>query len=241
MAFKRDQAESAFALTALPEPGGGSGPAAWVRSVFSGVRELVQPRSRPILEARPEFAEAFRLLALELISRQTPGPDAHPVKTVAVLGAYRGEGRTLTVAGLAAALAELGHKAIAVETDRRQSGLAWLLGVSPNAARVSASGCLETRVSDLLLLPRAVAGNWLENAETVRKLVAMLRQQADYVIFDSPPCLQYSDAFLLAAAVDGVMFVVGRRQQDAEQQRVIQARLARLGANTLGLVYNSRV
>lgn len=229
--------------------------------------------------ASPAFAEAFRLLALSVMGLGT----TRPVKTIMVMGAYPGDGRTTTVANLGIALAELGSRVLAVEADARAPGLASLLGVGaqPRPLARSALSVVSTSFEGLLLV-RPAWGNAAVDPPTAEQAALPLlkraqqmvsargrrqeRQEsepvlpalrtieafiqdtcqqksreeplADFVILDSPPCLRYSDAFLLAPQVDGVLYVVRRRRQDVEAQQGIQARLRALGANVVGAVYN---
>ena len=45
---------------------------------------------------------------------------------------------------------------------------------------------------------------------------------------------------MLAPVVDGVLYVVRRRQQDVVEQRSTIARLSRFGGRVLGAVYNEK-
>jgi Mrp family chromosome partitioning ATPase len=72
----------------------------------------------------------------------------------------------------------------------------------------------------------------------IREVVGSLRKVADFVVVDSPPCLHDAEAFLLGSFVDGIIYVVRRRPQDARAQREIRAQLDRLGTRVLGVVFN---
>ena len=50
-------------------------------------------------------------------------------------------------------------------------------------------------------------------------------RQADIVLLDSPPCLLYSDAFVLSPLVDGILYVVRSGSQDKAAQRRVQRQL----------------
>ena len=65
-----------------------------------------------------------------------------------------------------------------------------------------------------------------------------LSEYADIVLFDSPPCMLYSDAYLLAPLTDGVLYVVRAGSQDKAAQRRIQRQLQQAKARMLGVVFN---
>ena len=69
-------------------------------------------------------------------------------------------------------------------------------------------------------------------------VMAELSEEADYVLIDSPPCVLYSDAFLLAPLTDGVLYVVRSGSQDKASQRRVQRQLQQAKARMLGVVFN---
>src|SRR5438445_671920 len=80
-------------------------------------------------DPRSAAAEAYRTLALNL---QFSSLD-QPLRTVAVTSPSAGEGKTTTVANLAAVLAESGRRVIAVDADLRRPGLHALFGLRNDA------------------------------------------------------------------------------------------------------------
>jgi Mrp family chromosome partitioning ATPase len=190
---------------------------------------------------KPAFAESFRLLAGTL--RQLA--EAQPLQTVLVMGAYAGDGRTLTVANLGRALAEAGERVLLVEADQRRPALrrhfVTARAEAPEAgADRSPIVIMPTSVPNLDLVTCAATPKGEGDPAALERALAALRPQCDYIVVDSPPCLRYADAFLYAPLVDGVLYVVRRRGQDVAAQRDAQARLARLGARVLGVVFNER-
>jgi Mrp family chromosome partitioning ATPase len=188
---------------------------------------------------RPEYAEAFRLLALNM--RQVAASTS--LRSILVMGALPGDGRTLTAANLGVALAGTGCRVVLMESDGRKPQLARLFGAAPEAwaaeapLNVDRPRAAPTGVPNLaVVLPVARDGVLARMA--LPPLLAALRSVADFVILDSPPCLQFADGFLLSTHTNGVLYVVRRRQQDAAAQRAVQEQLARLGANVLGVVFN---
>lgn len=215
------------------------------REVADSIRSRIErlaPRSRPLLEGevRADFSQQFRLLALtvqQLAAQQ-------PLQTILVMGAYPGDGRTMTVAHLGMALTEIGYRVVVLDSDARNPELGQLLREeelgdegAPTRGPLPPMA-VPTRVPGLMLVPSSSLDLARRDPSVMTELLSALKAMADFIILDSPPCLRYVDAFFLARFVDGVMYVVRRRQQDAGAQHAVQSQLARLGARVLGVVYN---
>jgi Mrp family chromosome partitioning ATPase len=69
-------------------------------------------------------------------------------------------------------------------------------------------------------------------------LIDMLREQYDFVIFDSPPLLAVTDASVIAARVDGV--ILGLQITKRGRPAAVEAtdKLDAIGAKILGVVVN---
>jgi capsular exopolysaccharide synthesis family protein len=100
---------------------------------------------------------------------------------------------------------------------------------------------LRTPFSRLAILPAgpvpANPGEVLGSGR-MRAVIEELAKEADYVLLDSPPCLQYAEAYLLSNMVDGVLYVIRAGSQDAAAQRRVQRQLQQAKARLLGVVFN---
>ncbi|HLH74616.1 MAG TPA: hypothetical protein VKX96_15115 [Chloroflexota bacterium] len=180
-------------------------------------------------EPRSAFAETFRLLAVNVeslaVSQQT--------QVILVMSAYPKEGRTTTVVNLGQSLAELGHRVVIVQSDLpTQNGKGKDDLKKPGLLAGPAIG---KPIVPGTMMPLNVTGG---NPAAMKELLATLRPLTDFILLDSPACLQQADAFVLAPLVDGVIYVVRQRRHDVAAQRDIQAQLARLGVRVLGAVFN---
>jgi polysaccharide biosynthesis transport protein len=72
----------------------------------------------------------------------------------------------------------------------------------------------------------------------MKAVIDELAEDADCVLIDSPPCLLYSDAFLLSPLTDGVLYVVRAGSQDKAAQRRVERQLQQAKARILGVVFN---
>ncbi len=92
--------------------------------------------------------------------------------------------------------------------------------------RVMTSGTVPPNPADLL------------GSERMRALVEHVAEEADIVLFDTPPTLAVTDAAALATTVDGVLLVtdVGRSKRAALRQAA--ETLNRVDANLVGVILN---
>lgn len=131
-----------------------------LRRQSSGLSEIASTDGhapKGLTGASSAFSEAYRMLALSIARLD----ETRPMRTIIVMGAYPGDGRTTTVANLGIALAELGKRVLVVESDARAPQLASFLGVpsQPQAVPRNALSVLATRFDGLLLVRPVWAAN----------------------------------------------------------------------------------
>jgi Mrp family chromosome partitioning ATPase len=72
----------------------------------------------------------------------------------------------------------------------------------------------------------------------MENLIEQLSQQADLIIFDSPPVLAVTDAVVLGRQVDGVLLVADAGQTREQALAQASEELRKTGANLLGVALN---
>lgn len=187
-------------------------------------------------------AEQVRALRNRLVALN---PDGEP-KTLVVSSATRNEGKTVTALNLAMALAELERcQVVVVDGDLRGGAVERCLNLNH-----------EQGLSDVLLgnaaLDRALRpagfrtlqvigpGTRVANpaevlaASRLDDLFARLKERFQYVIVDTPPVLQCTDAGVLAARADGTLVVLRLERTMRRQAREAVRQLQEVGANVLG-------
>lgn len=133
-----------------------------------------------------------------------------------------GEGKSTVSINLAAALAQSGKQVILVDADMRRPTLHKLLEVDGSKGlanliirgREDTSFLKGTLITNLRLLPAGrIPPNPAEllGSERMKDVMVWLQQQADYVIFDSPPVLAVTDGVVLSQLVDSTLFVIGEQ------------------------------
>lgn len=199
------------------------------------------------MEPRSSISEAIRTLRTNI---QFSSVD-RPVCRLMVTSTGPSEGKSLTAANLAIVFAQAGQSVVLVDTDLRRPTLhklfdlsnatgvtngllgdanpgigEWLLSTSVENLRLLASGPLPPNPSELL------------GSQRMGKLIEHLSEQADLVIFDTPPVLAVTDAAVLSRQMDGVLLVVeAGGTRDREARRAMKE-LTQVDAPVLGAVLN---
>src|SRR5438105_2247814 len=183
------------------------------------------------------FAEAYRSLRANISFSSID----RPVKTMVVMSAAPHEGKTTTTINLGIIMAQAGRHVLLVDADFRHPTLHHLVGLAPNGKKtlpglsnliVGRSGVEEvvqpSGFARLSLLPAGVMPpnpGELLGSQRMRAVLGELSEHADIVLLDSPPCLLYSDAFVVSSMVDGVLYVVRSGSQDKAAQRRVHRQL----------------
>jgi protein-tyrosine kinase len=197
-----------------------------------------------------KFAEAYRNLRANISFSSLD----QPAKTILVTSAGPNEGKTTTLLNLGIIIGQAGPRVLVVDADFRHPSLHQLIGYGTNGKRlflglsnlitgtaqlrdvVLPSGFARVGVVPAGAIPRNPGE--LLGSHRMRAVVEELATQADFVLLDSPPCLQYAEAFFMSSMVDGVLYVVRAGAQDPTVQRRVQRQLQQAKARMLGVVFN---
>jgi capsular exopolysaccharide synthesis family protein len=172
-----------------------------------------------------------------------------PIRSLLITSSVPGEGKTVTAVNLGAATALSGRRVIIVDADLRRPTLHDKFGLTrqPGLTSVlightSLEEALQTTpIPGLQLLscgPIPPNPAELLSSRAMHDMHRQLMQMADLVIFDSPPVLATADAQVLAAQVDGVVYVVQLGETRKSAVRFAADLLRQARARTLGVVFN---
>ena len=189
--------------------------------------------------------EAFRHLRTNIYAVAEGGPPY----TFLVTSAEPGEGKSTIVTNLALAMAQSGHRVIAVDADLRRPTLHTNFRLSN---RIGLSSVLEgkltlqqavqdTKISGVSVLtsgPLQTNPAELVGSRQMRALLKEMPQHFDMVVVDAPALLPVTDGAVIAPMVDGVLLVVDCAQSEREAVRSACRELAGVGARLIGLVVN---
>ncbi len=198
------------------------------------------------VDAEGAAAEAYRVLRTNLAFSTAR---EHPLRSLIFTSPGPGEGKSTTVANLAAVLAARGDRTLLIDADLRRGELhdAFDLLRSPGLSDLLA-GELDQREAirpavrpSLDLLPagkRPPNPSELLGSQAMADLLAGWRDVYRWVLLDAPPVLAVTDAAVLAALTDGAVLVLraGETDRRAGWQGIQQLR--RVDARIVGAVLN---
>jgi polysaccharide biosynthesis transport protein len=211
-----------------------------------GWRKRDQTRLVTTTASGSPAAEAYRNLRtnLQFISRDGS------MRVISVTSPQAGEGKTTTVANLAATLARTGKRVVALSADLRKPrlhrffGLANDQGLSSILAGQAQLADVARRVEGLDSLRVVTSGPVPPNpaellsSDAMQSLLELLRSTADYVVVDTAPALFVSDPMIVAPRVDGVLVVVDADATTGGSASHAVDQLAQVGAKVIGSVLN---
>jgi Mrp family chromosome partitioning ATPase/capsular polysaccharide biosynthesis protein len=209
-----------------------------VRDYLSGMRTLT-----------PDVWDSYRgLLANLSVLGELP-------RTIVVTSAGPAEGKTITAVNLAVTLASRGTRVVLVDGDVRRPMVASVFGVAAQPggfADLVATGEIGPRtlvpapgeldsLELVLASPEKVDDrDYFFDPRTVARALALLQEETEVVIIDSPPLTEVPDALTLAAAADAVLIAVrlGRTRRDKLNE--LRRQLAQRGIAAAGFVVTTR-
>jgi capsular exopolysaccharide synthesis family protein len=157
------------------------------------------------------------------------------------------EDRTELAATLAIAMADLDRRVLIVDADLRRGKLASYLDLEGGIGLTDVlRGAVQVTdamqrwgLGPMFVLPAGSGTdrpNELVQSDAMARLVTVLQQQFEVVIFTAPPLLVASDAAILANATGGALVVVEMGRTTRAQLVAALSALDRVGAETIGLV-----
>jgi len=198
---------------------------------------------------RSPASEAFRALRTSLLLSR-PGK---PPQTILLTSALSGEGKTTAAINLAVTLAQLGDRTLLVDADLRKPSIGRIFGLGPSkhlglSSYLAGAAPLEKvitphpEVPNLAVMPAGpVPPNPAEMLSSQRliELLASLREEFKFVIFDSPPVLSVTDAVVLSVLADCVLLIARSGETPKEALRRSKEVLAAVNSPLLGVVLNA--
>lgn len=196
-------------------------------------------------DPRSPAAEAYRTLRTNI---QFSSLDK-PLRTLLATSTAPDEGKSTTLANLAVTMAQAEQRVILVDCDLRRPSQHTLFEL-PNEAGLTSLMLAEdaelplqeTGVPGLSLLtsgPLPPRPADILGSRRMEAVIARLRDQADIVLFDTPPVVVVTDAAVLATRMDGVLLVFQAGKTSRERAREARRLLENVKANIIGVVLNN--
>ncbi len=195
----------------------------------------------PPVEAVQVLRSGLRVAAIDFTPRK-----------IALVGSQHGVGRSTIVLHLARTLVQEGKRVLVVDADFRSStSLARRLQMKPQGGlmevvtgkRSLAEVLMRTPFGARLLPAKAAKLAVPLNTEELfrssgfSRLLEELGAQADVILFDTPPIIEYADTLELLPHLDGVIFVLDGRENVTDFERSVDLVRAS-GVRSLGVVFN---
>lgn len=218
-----------------------------------GVVPLLGKEESPqeaLADVRSGFSEAYYSLRTALQFSTANGAP----RSLLITSARASEGKSTTAYAVALNLAKIGKRVLLADGDLRNPSMHRMLGLH-NArgfsTLLSGAGDLSDLVQPSGLdnlsflpcgpLPPNPAELWA--SDRLRDFLREAMSRYDHIVIDGPPVLGFADAPLLAAAVDGTLFVLESRGTRRAQARGAIRRLLIGDALLVGVVltkFNTR-
>lgn len=206
------------------------------------------PSERLVTVRHPKspISEAYRAMRTNL---QFSSLD-RSVRSLVVTSPNPMEGKSTTIANLGVVMAQAGKSVVLVDSDLRRPMLHKIFQISNKGGLTSVlleedpvvDGHLQqTGIENLRILtsgPLPPNPSELLGSQKMQRLIEVLTDRADVVIFDTPPALPVTDAAVLATQTDGVLVVTdaGKTRRASVKQAVDNLR--KVGGHLLGIVVN---
>lgn len=227
-------------------------------TTLAGIAEIKENSSKLITVngAQSPIAEAYRVLRTAVLFADTH--DQSSLKTLSVISAIPGEGKSTTAANLSVVLAQAGYNVLLIDGDLRRPtqhrifelsnkrGVTSLLlqmdvDESEESIREMVEETLQPTYSNRLNIltcgPIPPNPSEMLGSNKMRRLLNAVEQAYDYVLLDGPPLLSVADGMILSRQADGVIYVAGATTKK-EEVKEAALRLREINANVIGSVLN---
>ena len=193
------------------------------------------------------LVERLRALRTQLMLRWFREDPAR--KTLAILSAARGEGRSFLAANLAVLFSQLGQRTLLVDADLRNPAQHKLFGLGNRvglSALLSGRGGPETiqRIPGLQHLSVLPAGTIPPNPDELlarpvfERLLHQLADQVDVILVDAPASSESADAQMIAVRAGAAVIVVRKNSSRAWRVQGVSENVSDGKATVVGAVLN---
>ncbi len=198
------------------------------------------------IETPAALAEAFRGLRTSVLLSTAD----RPPRTLLISSSRPSEGKTTISVNLAISLAQLNKRVLLIDGDLRRPSVrkafemenslglvSYLTGQQEWRAAVRSTGI--GNLDALVCGPVPPNPAELLSSERMRTLLEEAREEYQFVLVDSPPLLNVSDARILARLTEGMILVVKGGETPRELAQRAQGYARDVGANLIGVVLNN--
>ncbi len=191
----------------------------------------------------PEVFESFLTLAIQLEQRDR-GPSS-----LMITSPSRADGKTTSAINLAVTLARLGRSVILLDFDLRNPQVGRALGMGGIATTPAQLGdprqnldsfLVDTELPNLRILPirPGESGDPVTGTDSAgtQGLIRAARAAADWVVVDSPPLGEVSDALTMSREIDDILVVMRPGNTSRSHLKILGDLLDRTGHRPAGCI-----
>ena len=171
------------------------------------------------------------------------------LQTIVVTSSSPAEGKSTVAANLAVVLSQQDHRVLLVDTDLRKPTIHYTFRTQNKyglSTIITGQGNFEdiineSSVAGVDVLPSGpIPPNPSEmlSSKRMKQFIAEVKNEYDYVIFDTPPVNAVTDPQIMAGLVDGVVLTVRSGKTDRAEARYSVDLLKKVEAKILGVVLN---
>lgn len=171
------------------------------------------------------------------------------LKIICITSSKKDEGKTTVLSNLGVSFAKIDKKVLLIDADLRNPSISKMFDTSNTQGLMdillgkrNIQDCVKkTKQENLYILTGGtIPPNPAEvlSSKKMSEFIESIKYEYDYIFIDSPPVGVVSDASIISAYSDGVIFVVGANEVDSNLAKIAKERLDNVKANIVGVILN---
>ena len=171
------------------------------------------------------------------------------LKVICMTSSKQNEGKTTVLSNLGVSFAKIDKKVLLIDADLRNPSISKMFDTSNTQGLMdillgkrNIQDCVKkTKQENLYILTGGtIPPNPAEvlSSKKMSEFIESIKDEYDYIFIDSPPVGVVSDASIISAYSDGVIFVVGANEVDSNLAKIAKERLDSVKANIVGVILN---
>ena len=171
------------------------------------------------------------------------------LKIICITSSKKDEGKTTVLSNLGVSFAKIDKKVLLIDADLRNPSISKMFDTSNTQGlmdillgKKNIQDCVKkTKQENLYILTGGtIPPNPAEvlSSKKMSEFIESIKDEYDYIFIDSPPVGIISDASIISAYSDGVIFVVGANEVDSNLAKIAKERLDSVKANIVGVILN---
>ena len=171
------------------------------------------------------------------------------LKIICITSSKKDEGKTTVLSNLGVSFAKIDKKVLLIDADLRNPSISKMFDTSNTQGLMdillgkrNIQDCIKkTKQENLYILTGGtIPPNPAEvlSSKKMSEFIESIKDEYDYIFIDSPPVGVVSDASIISAYSDGVIFVVGANEVDSNLAKIAKERLDSVKANIVGVILN---